>query len=1108
MARPEYKLEDFCYVEVRHENAKTGFRTKWLRKKLGDPVEKFRNKYKNYNVFMTVQRYLVDTRLEGEEEINFTPLFFDMDSKLPLMRTVDARGNATKGLFELEKVTVYELRPFVSDEDYAHLKNFEMGIELPQEVCDRLNHLAETNEGLKRLVWLKNLERARSDVRKLLAFFKNKFALSESALRVYFSGSKGFHVFINPYAMGVKPRIDLHHINKFIVENLVALLQLESLDQGVYGSRRMIRMPNSIHQSSGLFKVELKHEELSDLEYVIDHLAKGPRGEHQDDPVLEVNDDLNLWYRQMIQEWEESYKLSDNEPKTDILQALEDDPVCVKHIMEVGILKSGDRNPATVALASYFKDRGYPMEQTIDLLLDWVKKIPSSMVSHTPSEVRASTISAVKAVYDNDKYHFGCPFILALHGEKKGKTYEKVQCAGRKCPMHPDHDEDREPPVHMHLAKTADANFTGKKVSFDALVSGKLDTPYIVPKQIQYICKHVPFCDKKECIMHKYNGVMDKEILDKDRILIEATNQNDSQQIGMLRRLSGALCNKVYPVVEEYTNVTELNVVPMADRVMIEMESKEVKSQDSAGYEYVNRRIYALDFEVKPNQHYRIEGYVYNHPKNSTATLLAQKVVPKEDNIDDFKLTEEMKDQFKVFQVPEVDTDNMETKKEVIDNHLNMLIKDLEDNVTFVYQRRAVHLALLLTYHSCLRYYFREGTPDRPALPEPRGWMEITMIGDTGQAKSQLVDNFMNYVGLGNSASAEALKRTGFTYNMQKMGDKWFLTWGMYPLSDRRLLKIDEFSAMDADTFGTLTEARTSGVLKVHGMVNTETNARVRLVLLTNPAKPRRSLAEFTYPVESIKYLLPESSDIRRLDLAIFLAEGDVSPDVLHRPHKPSEVQLLPSELLRNSILWMWSRTEHDIVITPEAKQAIFAEAKMLSKKYGASRDIPLLAPSDLDKKLARVSIALAGLLHSTDETHEKVIVKPEHVHYIAEWIDLLYSLPNCQFDAYNVVAQKESELSDEEAQEIWEALHKLNDEKGTDYVGQILDLFSTHDSFTVNDIVDLTGFSRDDVLAVTGVLTRHHMLKKVRRSGMIKLPKLQKYLTKMSSPSETLVGL
>src|SRR5690606_38218321 len=100
------------------------------------------------------------------------------------------------------------------------------------------------------------------------------------------------------------------------------------------------------------------------------------------------------------------------------------------------------------------------------------------------------------------------------------------------------------------------------------------------------------------------------------------------------------------------------------------------------------------------------EGYVYHHPRNSSATVLVQKAIPKQDNIDQFQVTDEAKEQFKVFQPPKVGINDLEKKVELLDDHINLLLNDIEQNITFVYERRALHLATLLVYHSCLQYYF------------------------------------------------------------------------------------------------------------------------------------------------------------------------------------------------------------------------------------------------------------------------------------------------------------------------------------------------------------------------------------------------------------------
>lgn len=1056
-------LDDFCYVDVYHE--KGNFRTSWERVKLED-VAQFRNKYNNFNVFATVQRFSNSKRVEDEPM--FAPLYFDLDSNFSFL-----------DLFDRGEIRESDLQPYLSSEYLANLINYRLGIDLPDGFEDQLKE----NNQVKKLTWLMNLRIAGHDAFKLLNYFRNRFKITDADYQLFFSGSKGFHILINPYTVGIQPRADLHLVNKYLAAYLTQLLTIDTLDSSVYSKRRMLRLVNSIHHKSGKFKIPLTFDELHsymiDLEKVeqLTELAASPREFNEEFALFEVNNDLNKWYYdEMLEEYEKTQELTSYVSYEDILKEFEEDPVCVKHVLEVGILKPNDRNKATMALASYFKDRGYSYEQTKDILIEWVKKIPDSLTSSRHNARIASTVSCIQSVYSSPLYHFGCPFILSLKSER-----EKIRCAGRACPLNKDYSDDDIEPEYLTLSQTADASFTEKKVAFDVLLSGKLDSPYIVPKKVEFYCNHHDICDKKDCPIKQFGGSMDREILDKSRILIELTNQSDAQQMGTLRKFSNALCNKVRYKVEDYCNVTELAVVPMADKL-----------DNISASEYVLRRLYSTDTNVRTNNHYRLEGYVYHHPRNSTATVLVQKAIPKQDNIDQFQVTDEAKEQFKVFQPPKVGINDLEKKVELLDDHINLLLNDIEQNITFVYERRALHLATLLVYHSCLQYYFISNRTKK--VLEPRGWLEMTVVGDTGQAKTQLLRNLMDYIGLGNSVSAEALKRTGFTYSMPKVGDKHILQWGDYPLADRRLLMVDEFSALDPKEFGTITEARSEGILKVSGVVKGETHARVRLILLTNPAKPRRSLSEFTYPVESLKYLLPEAADIRRFDLAMFLAEGDVSPDVLHRDHEPSE-PLISQSTLRNSVLWAWSRTPDQIQILPATKKRILKHARELGKKYGVAADIPLLQSSDLDKKLARLSIALAAFLHSTDESHENIIVLPEHVEYIATWLDLIYQHPNCKFDEYNQLAVEESVLTEEEAKKIHSELMAITQNLNSDIVEEVLDFLRTHDSVRPNELADFLGSTREDVNLVVRVLTRHKMIKK-SRSGMIKLPKFQKYVS------------
>jgi MCM P-loop domain len=468
---------------------------------------------------------------------------------------------------------------------------------------------------------------------------------------------------------------------------------------------------------------------------------------------------------------------------------------------------------------------------------------------------------------------------------------------------------------------------------------------------------------------------------------------------------------------------------------------------------------------------------VYAHPRNAMATILTQKHEPLEDSVGKFILTDEMKEQFKVFQV---------ASGEDIDDRIDLIVTDLVNNVTHVRERFEPHLASLMTYHSCLNYYFQ-------GQLEKRGWMETIFVGDSGQAKTQLVSNIMEFAGLGNMTSGEGTSRTGLVYRLEQLGERWFITWGKYPLSDRKLIAIDEFSELHPEDFGKITEARTTGVLRVDRTVNTETNARVRLMLLTNPVRSR-VLASFAHGVEALKPLFASPADIRRLDLALFLQSGDVPKAVLNQEYDKPKTQLISSDALRNSILWAWSRKPDQIEITKPAMKRILKRADELAEKYGYAQDIPLMEPADLRKKLARMSIALASLVHSTDETHEKVIVTPEHVDYVNLFIGIVYDNPNARLDIYSAKSKEESELDDDEKLVVQQALENLDFTDNAGVSEEILELFRKNDILKPAEIIDMLGYERGQVNSRLAILTKHSMIKRTR-DGLRKLPKFIEYL-------------
>jgi DNA-binding transcriptional ArsR family regulator len=293
-----------------------------------------------------------------------------------------------------------------------------------------------------------------------------------------------------------------------------------------------------------------------------------------------------------------------------------------------------------------------------------------------------------------------------------------------------------------------------------------------------------------------------------------------------------------------------------------------------------------------------------------------------------------------------------------------------------------------------------------------------------------------------------------------------------------------------------MTQGRNDGVLRVDRAGVGETNCRTRLIWLSNP-RFKKGLYDFSHGIEALKTLFPTPADLRRLDLAVFLATKDVDLNEINRMRAKPKSHLISAEALKSSILWAWSRKLDDIVIDDRATEAILDEASRLSNIYGSAEDVPLVSPADMRNKLARMVVALAALLHSTDETHEKIIVQPVHVRFIGAYLDSIYQAKNCRYDVYAGYASQKSKLDDVEAEDILAELQALDNSPMapiTTVSRDVLALYRQHDVLTVSEIADLLDLDRRTVTKRIKIFQKHQLVSKSRH-GFHKTPKFVEYL-------------
>ena len=520
----------------------------------------------------------------------------------------------------------------------------------------------------------------------------------------------------------------------------------------------------------------------------------------------------------------------------------------------------------------------------------------------------------------------------------------------------------------VHLSQAAKAQYFQKHVAFEVIVAGKDAQPYIIPKKIALHCS--PYDEKcRGCVLSAKGGEYAFDFDEKDNFLLHLINVTSQQQKGIIKQIIGikSRCNAFTYDTLETMNIEELRVIPHIDFSSVDKE-------------YVNRNVFYVGSGAQTNTRYRMTGITVVDPRNQKATQLIYQIEGSMDEISSFKMTPEILKELKIFQ-PE----------KTIEEKLNDIYTDFETNVTRIFQRKEFHLIIDLIYHTALQFYFQNKLI--------KGWGEALIIGDTATGKSTLIQNIINHYQLGERMDSKNATRSGLIGGMSESGTtkRYWVNWGRIPLNDRRLLVLEEIKAMDPELIAKMTDMRSSGIAEVSGIAMGKTNARTRLIWLSNP-RSNMKLESYQYGVDIVKELIGSLEDIRRFDLVLLLRSADVDNKFLNMRSKdmPDYPHKYHSELCRKLITWAWSRTPTEIKFTEAAEDNVIKYASILTSKCVSS--IPIVEAGDIRLKLARLSVALAARLFSCSEDGLKIIVKVEHVDFIYKELVKIYKSKNLDY--------------------------------------------------------------------------------------------------------------
>jgi len=543
------------------------------------------------------------------------------------------------------------------------------------------------------------------------------------------------------------------------------------------------------------------------------------------------------------------------------------------------------------------------------------------------------------------------------------------------------------------LAQIDHTDYIDRRISCELVVCGETSETFHAPTKFRVVrCSEM---DSGKC----FDCKEPIELGPDDPAYIGVCMSTDDQVERQLRRVCCDQGKRPKIEILQKTVVREFFANQRVERVIQAGNEGELSNLNQ---EMVEKKVYlkANSDEVVKTQGYKVEGWVRSHPKTQQVVLLIDKIEPLEESFEMFKVNDETREHLKLFQ----------------EYSIPDLLKFLSERVTRVYERDDLLLGMLLTLCSIRRFTFQDEK-------NVRGWMCLSVIGDSGTAKSQSILNLSNWAGVGDVFSGLTGSRTGLAYGLSEHKQKgWQIRVGRYPSNTRRVLVLDEAQEIEPDDLSKIGKAMDEGWLQIDRIASKGYESETRLIALANP-KRDRTIDMNSFGCESIKGVYIKMM-IRRFDLCLFASSGDIKDKSVYNRHVDLTAEPnmpLTREALRSLFFFAWSRTPDQVQFTRAGEEAALQRADVMSDKFGHCTDLPIVAPADFRKTLARMAVAAAVLDGAYTTDYSGVVIRPEHVTFVADWMDRLYSMPNCALDTYSKNARASNEFRQSEVERYME---------------------------------------------------------------------------------------
>lgn len=663
-------------------------------------------------------------------------------------------------------------------------------------------------------------------------------------------------------------------------------------------------------------------------------------------------------------------------------------------------------------------------------------------------------VSSVKIIYlplDKNKYPKGDINDWVMEGAKD-EDFLKAMTDAIKFILDPLDDKNisEGETIEVKLIDSTRSKYMGRKIKTSAIITAVDTTPYIIPSKVGVKCTrdqpNCPYCPIKTKDPDEMTGQTLMDISGTSPGILEMVQSHKkNQNYGICESLRIPPCKVVEFVIKDYFNILDARLTPQLDF------SDDNRDHISQPAYLVGTR--SLDL----NAPYEFTGRVYPDPKNQQAVLVLDEIKESDDSLSTFKLDEKEKEELKLFRPKEWTVNSLQEK-------LDDIYTDFETNVTRIFYRRELHLAIDLSYHSVLYFNFDNSRQN--------GWVNSLIVGDSSQGKTECSIRMIQHYGLGIRYDCKNATAAGLLGGLQQLGNRWFVWWGIVPQHDRKLVIMEEIKGTSIEILGRLTDMRSSGIAQITKIEQKKAHARTRLIMISNP-RTDRPVSAYNFGVEVLKELIGNLEDIRRFDFAVILSMIQINPikiNILSTARPNYESKYL-DRFCKRLIMWAWTRKEEQIIFDKDTTDTCLKLATNLCSNF--TDTFPLVDKGTMRYKLARLSIALAVRTFSTDNTMDNVLVRKCHIEYVYKFLLENYESTVFGYKDFSNAQIFANKVIDYDLVKK----HLLSTSFPKDFVEQLLHT----EEITLVDICDWCGIDREGGQRLLSFLVRKHALYRIK---------------------------